>query len=265
MNQYFDGPLNALSGATARTGDAVLGVSGEIEERPSVFNRERNKREQNIRLEERLKERAHIARELHDTLFQGFLGASMLLDVAVEQTPADSPSKASLNRILGLMYRVIDEGRGVLQGLRSSTDSSSGLENTLCDFGKEFSPSGTQFRAVVMGKPRTLEPAIEHQIYLIAREALSNAVRHSGAKSIEVEVEYLPKKLRVVVRDDGSGFDTEMLESKRDLHWGLLGMDERAASIGAQLKIWSRSGAGTEVEILVAGEVATEERGDGVH
>jgi len=265
MNQYFDGSLNALSGAAAWTGDALMGVSGEIEERLSVFNRERSKREQTIRLEERLKERAHIARELHDTLFQGFLGASMLLDVAVEQTPADSPSKASLNRVLGLMYRVIDEGRGVLQGLRAPAESASGLEQTLCDFGREFAPTGTQFRAVVMGKPRMLEPAVEHQIYLIAREALSNAARHSGAKSIEVEVEYLPKKLRVVVRDDGSGFDAEVLQSKRDLHWGLLGMQERATDIGAQLKIWSRPGAGTEVELSVAGDVAMEERVDALH
>ncbi|MGA2419902.1 MAG: ATP-binding protein [Candidatus Acidiferrum sp.] len=263
MNQYFDRTLNALSGAW--TGDALMGVSGEIDERLAVFNRERSRREQMIRQEERLKERAHLARELHDTLFQGFLGASMLLDLAVEQTPADSPSKASLNRVLGLMYRVIDEGRGVLQGLRSSADSSSRLEKTLCDFGREFAPSGTQFRAVVMGKPRTLEAAIEHQIYLIAREALSNAVRHSGAKSIEVEVEYLPKKLRVVVRDDGRGFDAEMLESKRDLHWGLLGMEERATDIGAQLKIWSRPGAGTEVEISMTGDAAAEDRGDEVH
>ena len=262
MNQYFDGPLNALSAATAWSGEVVVGVSGEIEERLSAFHRERSKREQAIRLEERLKERAHIARELHDTLFQGFLGASMLLDVAVEQTPADSPSKASLDRVLGVMYRVIDEGRGVLQGLRSPVGSSAGLEKMLCDFGREFSPNGTQFRAVVMGKPWTLAPAVEHQIYLIAREALSNAVRHSGAKSIEVEVEYLPKKLRVVVRDDGRGFDAATLESKRDLHWGLLGMEERATDIGAQLKIWSRPGAGTEVEISVAGDVASEDRGD---
>jgi signal transduction histidine kinase len=89
-------------------------------------------------------------------------------------------------------------------------------------------------------------------------------VRHSGAKSIEVEVEYLPKKLRVVVRDDGRGFDASALQSKRDLHWGLLGMQERAADIAAQLKIWSQPGAGTEVEISRAGEVATEECGDEV-
>jgi signal transduction histidine kinase len=81
-------------------------------------------REVSLDLEERRSERARIARELHDTLLQGFIGASLLLHAAVEQTPADSPSKLSLTRALQLVHQAIDEGRVVLQGLRSATTTS---------------------------------------------------------------------------------------------------------------------------------------------
>ena len=67
--------------------------------------------------------------------------------------------------------------------------------------------------------------------------------------ALRVEVEYLPRRLRVVVRDNGRGIDPEATRASRDAHWGLLGMDERAKSIGAKLTIWSKPGAGTEVEL----------------
>jgi signal transduction histidine kinase len=206
-------------------------------------------RELKVRLEERSKERRRIARDLHDTLLQGFLGASLLLQGAVDQTPADSPAKPSLSRALRLMYRVINEGRVTLQELRLSPSASPSLEEALHGVWDELTPGGVQFRILVEGQPKSLKPAIQEQIYLIGREAVLNAVRHSGAGAIEVEVEYSPRRLRMVVRDNGCGIDPQTLRSGRDLHWGLQGMRERAGGVGAQLRIWSRIGAGTEVEI----------------
>jgi signal transduction histidine kinase len=86
---------------------------------------------------------------------------------------------------------------------------------------------------------------------LIGREALVNALHHSEATCIEAEVEYSPRRLRVIVRDNGRGIDPQLARARRDSHWGLLGMRERAEGIGATLAIWSRPGAGTEIEILV--------------
>jgi len=216
-------------------------------------------RERNLRLEERIKERTRIARELHDTLFQGFLGASLQLHYAVEQVPADSPSKPSLSRALSLIQRVITEGRDALQGLRSNETSSMSLEQALSGIQDEYMPSGdVRFRLFVKGRPKALRPAIQEQIYLIGREALVNALRHSKATSIEAEVEYLPRRLRVVVRDNGCGIDPRFVRLGRDAHWGLMGMRERAGSISARLRIWSRPGAGTEVEVCVPSHVVTE-------
>jgi signal transduction histidine kinase len=252
MNHHFERSSNAMAGGAAWTGrDKFKGWF----RRP---DQKQLNREQRLRLDERRKERARIARELHDTLFQGFLGASLLLHTAVEQMPADSPSRPSISRALRLMYRVIDEGRVALRGLRSPRVAPTSLERALSDLGNEFPTSGARFRIFVMGRPKALKPTIQEQIYLIGREALVNALRHSGATSIEAEVEYLPNKLRLVVRDNGSGIDTQLLRCGRDSHWGLLGMRERARSIGARLRIWSRQGGGTEVEISVAGDIAVD-------
>lgn len=155
------------------------------------------------------------------------------------------------------MHRVIDEGRDALRGLRSSAIASMSLEQALSAIRDEFTVgNGIQFRTFVKGEPKTLQPAIQEQIYLIGREALVNALRHSKATCIEVEVEYLPRWLRVLVRDNGCGIDSQAARSRRDTHWGLLGMRERADSMGAKLRIWSRPGAGTEVEISVLSNIA---------
>src|SRR5580693_2823270 len=117
--------------------------------------REQLNRELNLRREERLRERARIARDLHDTLFQGFLGASMQIHHAVDQVPADSPIKPSLSRALHLMRRVIDEGRCTLHGLRSSATNTMTLEQALSGLRDELAPgSGVRFRIFVKGQPK---------------------------------------------------------------------------------------------------------------
>jgi signal transduction histidine kinase len=255
MNHTFQRSANAVVGsagwmrAVAVEGEQVQGWFGHAAQKPSM-------REFEVRLEERRQERTRIARELHDTLFQGLAGASMILHRAVDELPADSPGKNSLSRALHLIYRVIDEGRGALNGLRSRVDAPTNLEKAFTDVGDEFTPAGAQLRISVMGRPTALNPVVQEQVYMIGREALVNALRHSGATTIEAEIEYLPSKLRVVVRDNGSGMDREMLDAGRNSHWGLVGMHERAKNIGAQLRIWSRKGAGTEVEISLPNNLA---------
>ena len=201
--------------------------------------------------EERQEERTRIARDLHDTLLQGFQGVSLLLQSAVDGMPTDSPNKAPLTRALSLMRRVIDEGRDTLQGLRSSRTPVTKLEQALAEFGGQLTADRARFHLTVSGRSRLLGETVQHQLFLIIREALVNALRHSQGTRIEAEVEYLPGNVRVTVRDNGCGIDQLVLESGRTSHWGLLGMRERARNIGAELRIWSRKDAGTEVEISV--------------
>lgn len=214
-------------------------------------------RQLSIRFEERLAERTRIAQELHDTLLQGVISASMQLHVAAAELPADSPGRPRLGHIQKLMGQVIEEGRNAVRGLRSAGDDSLGLEHAFSKVRQELDV-GEQagFRVVVEGGPRPLRPAVRDEVYRIGHEALVNAFRHARAKSIEVEVGYLANGLRVLVSDDGVGIDPEVLRSGRDGHWGLSGMRERAEKIGARLKVRSRAAAGTEVELNVPGRVA---------
>ena len=198
----------------------------------------------------RHKERLRIARELHDTLLQAFLGASLQLCLVDDRLPADSPAKPILRRALDLIRKGLDEGRAALLGLRSPALPEGSLERALGDIPEALSPaSETRLCFVILGESRPLKPAAQDQVYWIAREALLNALRHSAASRVEVEIEYRPRKLRLVVRDDGTGIDPAVLRTGRDSHWGLAGMQERAASIGAKVRVWSKRGEGTEVEI----------------
>ncbi|HYA63440.1 MAG TPA: sensor histidine kinase [Candidatus Sulfotelmatobacter sp.] len=211
----------------------------------------------NLRFEERLAERMRIAQELHDTLLQGVLSASMQLHVAVEKLPEDSAARPNLNRSLQLMTQVIEEGRNTLRGLRASTESARDLEAAFSGIPHEFgNHRDIDFRVIVQGQTVPLRAGIRDEIYCIGREALMNALRHSRASHIEVQLEYGVKQLRIIVSDDGCGIDPLFLQTGRDGHWGLSGMRERAKSIGARLRVLSRPDAGTEVELSVPGNIA---------
>jgi len=211
----------------------------------------------NLRFEERLAERTRIAQELHDTLLQGFLSASLQLHVAADQVPDESPAKASLNHVGRLMRQVIDEGRNAVRGLRSTSTAPDDLEQAFSRVPDELAVQDkVGFRVIVEGQPRALHPLIRDDVYRIGREALTNAFRHSGGGSVEIEIEYGPSHLRMAVRDDGRGIDEHVLKSGRDGHWGLSGMRERARNIGAGFKVWSRPTAGTEIELTVPNHVA---------
>jgi signal transduction histidine kinase len=115
----------------------------------------------------------------------------------------------------------------------------------------------TRFRVIVEGDPQALVPLIRDEVYRIAREAVVNAMRHAAARLIDVTLDYRADPFVVTVRDDGVGIaDQRVLTSGRDGHWGLAGMRERAAAVGATLKLLSRPGAGTEIELSVPRRVA---------
>ena len=116
---------------------------------------------------------------------------------------------------------------------------------------------GPTFKLVVEGRARELDPMVLEECFSIGREALRNALAHSGGLRVELEIAYDPGQFRLRVRDDGRGIDPQILEKgSRSDHWGLLGMQERAAKIGAHLDVSSRPGAGTEVKLHVPAATA---------
>jgi ligand-binding sensor domain-containing protein len=206
---------------------------------------------------ERLAERTRIAQELHDTLLQGAQSASMQLSVANDQLAADAPAKPLVTRVLELQARLIEDGRNAVRGLRLSTEEIEGLDQALARVPQKLALQGAaDFRVNVEGVPRVLHPVIREEVYSIGREAVANAFRHSRATKIEVAVGYGSDELRVCVQDNGHGIDPQVLDSGREGHWGLSGMQERAHKIGAKLRVSSNAAGGTEVELRVPSRIA---------
>ena len=115
----------------------------------------------------------------------------------------------------------MEEGRNAVRGLRSSHSDSDDLGQAFSripqDLGIEVR---IDFRVIVLGSARKLNPIIRDEVYHIGRELLVNAFRHSRAGCIEVELEYAPRCFRMVVRDDGCGIDPQVLHAGREEHWG---------------------------------------------
>lgn len=203
-----------------------------------------------------------IAQELHDTLLQGFFAVSMQLHAAVDHLSADSPAKPRFNDVLRLMDRVLEDGRLVVQGLRSPNEHLPSLGEALAGVPTELGLAPTAgFRVVVEGRQRALTAWLRDDVYRIGREAIVNAYRHSRARDIETAIEYSPAELRIAVRDNGCGIDPEQLKWGRSGHWGLQGMRERAERIGARLRVLSRVAIGTDVELCVPGRIAYDQNG----
>ena len=218
-------------------------------------------RQFSIRLDERVNERTRIARELHDSLLQGFQGLIFRMQAVRALLPDRAPEAATLlETALDGGDRAIAEGRAAVHDLRSNAPAASDLADALTALGEELTADGLRplaFRVVVEGKARPVAPIVRDDVYRIAREALRNAAQHSQAPHIEAELHFAERALILRIRDDGIGADANVAsEARRAGHWGLQGMRERAESIGARLDVWSEHGAGTEVELSIPAHVA---------
>ena len=193
-------------------------------------------------------ERNRIARELHDTVLQSFLGAVPALN-RLAASVSDSDSRTQAREAIRQLESSLTDARHTIQGLRSSAL----VHYSLCDVIRDFASrltnqTGIQLNFRSTGLP-TLDAAVEEQIYRIAVEALRNSVRYSGASYLEVCFQMEADQLTLQVHDDGCGFDPAGVDNS--LHFGLTGMRERAASIGASLSIRSWAGLGTSVILKV--------------
>ncbi|WP_363799874.1 two-component regulator propeller domain-containing protein [Lysobacter firmicutimachus] len=206
------------------------------------------------RLEERHQERERIARELHDTLLQSTQGLILRLQGVANKVPHGDPTRAAIESALDRADEVIAEARDRVRDLRAGgAGLPQGLADAFAYVGAELAEQHpAEFKVVVEGRLPELDPLLRDELFRIGREALANAFRHARARHIEVELACDRKRLRLRVRDDGRGIDeTVQRAGGRPGHWGLSGMRERALGVGAQFRLWSRSGGGTEIEVTL--------------
>jgi signal transduction histidine kinase len=215
------------------------------------------------RLEERIGERTRIARELHDSLLQGFQGLMFRLQAVRSLLPA-KPAEAvvTLETALDKGDQAISEARQAVQNLRLSPFVGNDLAKALTALGDELTVgfSGNDrpiCRVLANGRTRELNPLVRDEVYRIAREALRNAFLHSRSSRIEARIFYGESTFSLSVRDDGIGIEPHLLAlGSRPGHWGMPGMRERAKSFNAQLDVQSVLGQGTEVELNIPARVA---------
>lgn len=207
------------------------------------------------RLSERLVERERIARELHDTLLQGFQGLILRFQGAINTMPV-GPGRESLDLALQRADDVMSEARQSVKKLRTQharDDFEIGISTCCEDLAEVY---GTPFQLSVIGSSIALNPVAAQEAYKIIREALMNAFQHANASMIQVEIMYERDALVLGVRDNGIGIDESILKRGRTGHWGITGMRERAEKIGAEFRILSRPGSGTEVKMKLAATIA---------
>jgi signal transduction histidine kinase len=203
------------------------------------------------RLEAMGEERARLAREIHDSLLQGFGGIALQLHVASVRLGLSEAQRPVLDRVLTLVDRTLAEARDAVWELRRPGAREPDLRAAAEDAARRiFADAPTQVRVVVAGRPRPLRADVRAEALRIVEEALTNARKYAAARRVTVELEYGRRRVRVAVRDDGCGFDAR---DGADLvgHWGLLGMRERASRVGGRLAIASRAGEGTVVAVAI--------------
>jgi len=214
------------------------------------------------RLGARMEERERIARELHDTLLQGFQGLVLRFQAIINVLPKEGPARAMIEKALDRADEVLLEGRERVQELRVQGVAESDLADGLARYGSELAQDhAASFSLAVVGTPQPIDTIVNHEVYRIGREAMSNAFLHSQGTKVEVELTYEASGLWLRVRDDGQGIPENILAGGRSGHWGLSGMRERAEKIGGSLHLWSRPSSGTEVDLTIPARFAYP-RGD---
>jgi ligand-binding sensor domain-containing protein/signal transduction histidine kinase len=198
-----------------------------------------------------LAERNRIAREIHDTLAQGFVAVSVQLELISRMLSISTESaREQLKVATSVVQNSLSEARRSIWELRSQRPENEDLPARLSHIVQQVtSTSSVKVEFQVLGVYRPLPGDIENELLRIAQEALANVVRHANAKQISIDLNFQPKKLRMTIADDGRGFTREENSSGPDGHFGLKGMQERADQIDAELIVKSAPGHGTQVSV----------------
>jgi signal transduction histidine kinase/ligand-binding sensor domain-containing protein len=211
-------------------------------------------------------ERSRIARELHDTLIQGFSGVTMQMQGLAARLRA-SPERQTLEEIIHDAGTCLSDARRSVGGLRAERgngpDEPTGLAAAVAQAARQLTETrDVRLSLQVSPTPEKLPADVEYNVLRIAQEAITNAVRHSGARTIEVALDSTPEQLRLTVRDDGAGFSVNGHDLQQPGHYGLIGMRERATQIQGKLQVESAIGQGTTVKLEL--DVARKKNADPV-
>jgi PAS domain S-box-containing protein len=194
-------------------------------------------------------ERAHLARELHDSVTQALFSMTLVsrsVELLLDRDP--QAARGQLGQLRDLQREALAEMRALIFELRPGNLEQDGLARALRTHTAALQGRIGLPIMVESALDERLPLAIEEVLYRIAQEALHNVVKHAGARQVRLEVGRTASGVRLQVQDDGKGFDPARVP---DGHLGLAGMRARADKIGARFSVWSVPGEGTRIEVLV--------------
>ncbi len=245
-------------------GHPVVGASGEVVELMGTVMdvTERKRAERAVRrvrdrlLQARftamLEERTRLAREIHDTLLQGFTGVALQLVAATGRVAGPPEAVAALRDLVGLAQKTLEDARQAVWDMRAPALAGGDFSATLRAAAEDgLRGAGITLDCMVEGVPRPLDPEVEAVVVRVEQEAIANVVKHSAAHTVRLGLSYGARAMQLSVNDDGRGFAVDPDFRAYGGHWGLLGMRERAGQIRAKLSVRSAPGHGSEIVIRV--------------
>ena len=200
---------------------------------------------------ERRAERKRIARELHDTLLQGLQGILLEFEVLSSKLPEEQCERAA--EIERRLRHIVVDGRNAINALRAPDDDKRDWMAAIVEMGERAAlDSKVNFLLKIKGDPWKLPLKVRVEVLAIVREGLHNAFDHSRAKAILVVVRFAKRGLKISIRDNGIGVSEEYLELRRkEGHWGISGMRERAEKLKGRLRVESQLSEGTVVNLVI--------------
>ena len=195
-----------------------------------------------------LAERTRLAREMHDTVIQGCVGVSTLLEAAGSLRNQDTEQATHLVEQARTQVRLtLDEARQAVWDLRHSSLHGD-LESSLTGFARQLSEEhGIEVSVQVAGTRTQLDEEADRNLLLVAREAIWNALAHGAPRHIAIRLSFEAEAVRLEVSDDGRGFEPATARGPENGHFGILGMRERMEQLGGSLEIRSGPGKGSQV------------------
>ncbi|MFQ5988271.1 MAG: sensor histidine kinase, partial [Dehalococcoidia bacterium] len=200
-------------------------------------------------------ERKRISRGLHDETSQALTSLAVGLEAALAALPPGANGvKAKLREMQSLAINTLDEIHRVIYELRPTLLDDLGLIAAVKWYAEgHLEAAGIKMYLETAGQERTLPPHVETAVFRIVQEAITNIVRHAGAESTSISLEFRESSIGVYIEDDGTGFDLDEVMSSADRRrgLGLLGMKERVELLGGSLSLRSRPGLGTQVAVEI--------------
>ena len=218
-------------------------------------------RQLHARFQAVLHERARLAREMHDTLIQGCAGVSALLEAHSSLGGAETQAKDNLLDCARTQLRTtIDESRAAVWDLRHGDGSATTIDPLLGNMTRQIShESGVPVEYQLLGKPFDLDQSTAHELLMVVREALHNAVRHGQPTKVQLNISFGENECTVQIRDNGIGFDPALVLSSSNGHYGLVGIRERVQRLGGNFVLTSRPGEGTDLSFRVPRKVSVRQ------